>query len=94
MQQHETKSPPPHCSWVPILQVLEIVKLKFVLPALPHILLHLVYKSGIVLITLYTLLIVSKSVVSFSAHTRLIFSQNCIKKILNYCDVMKVPEVI
>jgi hypothetical protein len=52
---------------------------------LPHILFHLVYKSGTILITLYTMFTVSNSVIMFSANIllteRLNFQiANCIKK--------------
>lgn len=65
-------NPPPIAAGLHFTQVLEIIKLKFLVPTLPHIVLHLVYKSSIVLLTLYALFMVSKSVVSFSAHMRLI----------------------
>jgi hypothetical protein len=59
--------------------------LEFSMTLLPCTLFHLVYKISIVLITLYTLLIVSNSVIGVSAHIllteRLNFQiANCIKK--------------
>jgi hypothetical protein len=42
------------------------LNLKFFMTTLPHILLHLVYKSGIVLIRLFTLFIVSNTAGRFS----------------------------